>query len=308
MPENRHAYLIIAHNNFNQLKLLLELLDDSRNDIFLHIGKDVHNVDLSQFTSICKSSPLYLANKRMIGYWGGKSLVDITLLLLKQVLETSDYAYYHLLSGVDLPIKTQDYIHDFFEKNNGKEFVGFDPAYLTDKEYRENTISRVRYHHLFTYLYLLRKYGGLLSRGSGFIHTYLDGASVIIQRLFGVDRISKLNLEIYKGAQWFSITQNFAKYLVGKQLQIEKLVKHSFCADEIFVQTIIMNSPFQESLSSNTTEGTMRHIDWKRGGPYTFRYADLDELMQSDKLFARKFDERVDMKIIEEIYNRLKRR
>lgn len=29
----RHAYLIMAHNNFSQLKILLSLLDDERNDI-----------------------------------------------------------------------------------------------------------------------------------------------------------------------------------------------------------------------------------------------------------------------------------
>ena len=30
----KHAYLIIAHNNWKQLSLLLSVLDDERNDIF----------------------------------------------------------------------------------------------------------------------------------------------------------------------------------------------------------------------------------------------------------------------------------
>ena len=33
----RHAYLILAHTNFGQLRKLLELLDDPRNDIFVHV-------------------------------------------------------------------------------------------------------------------------------------------------------------------------------------------------------------------------------------------------------------------------------
>ena len=33
----KHAYLIIAHDKFEQLKRLLLLLDDERNDIYLHI-------------------------------------------------------------------------------------------------------------------------------------------------------------------------------------------------------------------------------------------------------------------------------
>ena len=31
---NKHAYLIIAHNEFEILKLLVNALDDARNDIY----------------------------------------------------------------------------------------------------------------------------------------------------------------------------------------------------------------------------------------------------------------------------------
>ena len=31
----KHAYLIIAHNNWKQLSLLLSVLDDERNDIYI---------------------------------------------------------------------------------------------------------------------------------------------------------------------------------------------------------------------------------------------------------------------------------
>ena len=33
MKKQKHAYLIMAHNNWGILKKLLELLDDSRNDL-----------------------------------------------------------------------------------------------------------------------------------------------------------------------------------------------------------------------------------------------------------------------------------
>ena len=35
----KHAYLILAHKNWGQLKVLLSLLDNRRNDIFLHVDK-----------------------------------------------------------------------------------------------------------------------------------------------------------------------------------------------------------------------------------------------------------------------------
>ena len=37
---DRHAYLIMAYNNWDLLKKLLILLDDERNDIFVHIDEN----------------------------------------------------------------------------------------------------------------------------------------------------------------------------------------------------------------------------------------------------------------------------
>lgn len=46
----------------------------------------------------------------------------------------------------------------------------------------------------------------------------------------------------------------------------------------------------------------MRYIDWTRGNPYIFRSADFEQLMSSDRMFARKFDEKVDFDIVERIF------
>lgn len=34
-----HAYCIMAHGNWEQLQMLINMLDDCRNDIYLHIDK-----------------------------------------------------------------------------------------------------------------------------------------------------------------------------------------------------------------------------------------------------------------------------
>lgn len=71
-----------------------------------------------------KNSNLYFVERTSVT-WGAYSLVNAELLLLKKATSTGKYLYYHLLSGDDLPLKTQDYIHDFFEKNSGYEFISF---------------------------------------------------------------------------------------------------------------------------------------------------------------------------------------
>ena len=53
----KHAYLIIAHNNWKQLSLLLSVLDDERNDIYIHIDKKSKNSGNSHDK---RKSPLFL--------------------------------------------------------------------------------------------------------------------------------------------------------------------------------------------------------------------------------------------------------
>ena len=62
--------------------------------------------------------------KRIKIRWGGFSQIKCELLLLKAAYK-KNYDYYHLLSGVDLPLKTQ-ITSTIFYKNKGKEFIHFD--------------------------------------------------------------------------------------------------------------------------------------------------------------------------------------
>lgn len=43
--------------------------------------------------------------------------------LFKYAHDLGKYDYYHLLSGKDFPLQSQDYIHNFFKQNEGMEFV-----------------------------------------------------------------------------------------------------------------------------------------------------------------------------------------
>ena len=44
----KHAYLIMAHNEFYILEKLLKLIDDERNDIYLHIDKKAKNFNFDK--------------------------------------------------------------------------------------------------------------------------------------------------------------------------------------------------------------------------------------------------------------------
>ena len=118
----KHAFLIIAHNEFMMLKKLIGAIDDYRNDIYIHIDKKVKKVNEEEVRSWANKSNIYMMPRRKL-YWGTYSIVDCELRMLKMAVKNS-YQYYHLLSGVDLPLKTQDEFHDFFDNQNS-EFLEY---------------------------------------------------------------------------------------------------------------------------------------------------------------------------------------
>jgi len=65
----RHAYLIICHNNFKILQILLSAIDDNRNDIYIHVDKKTEDVPLEDIRGAVCHSPLTFI-ERMSVNWG----------------------------------------------------------------------------------------------------------------------------------------------------------------------------------------------------------------------------------------------
>lgn len=294
----RHAYLILAHKNFGQLHKLVELLDDERNDIYVHVDAKAKEFNPEDFKNATKHSTLTFINPRHNVNWGGVSIMRAELDLLKAAAERENYDYYHLLSGMDLPIKGQDEIHAFFDAHKGKEFLNL-------WEFKKSTLSRFRYFTLFP-------------EGEGRFRTRIfNHIFKGLQMAVGY-RINR-DVDFRFGSQWFSITDDFARYTLNKQPWLEKVFSRTSTCDEIFLPTLIYNSPFKENIflptpvksQKEVNMSNMRFIDWTRGEsirhPWTFRKDDIDLLMSVPHFWARKFDENIDREIIELLYKKLKR-
>ena len=100
---SRHAYLIMAHNHFEQLRALLRCLDDGRNVIYLHLDAKLGAVDVGQFKDQLKHAELCVLSNRVDVRWGDFSQIECELRLLEASIP-GHYDYYHLMSGADLPL------------------------------------------------------------------------------------------------------------------------------------------------------------------------------------------------------------
>lgn len=204
------------------------------------------------------------------------------------------YDYFHLLSGVDLPIKTNSQIHDFFRQNAGKEFIGFNNNEFAERDLFE----RLSYYHLFT----------INKRRNNLIFNVLYKTVILIQKQLHYYRIKDLT-QYRKGCNWFSISYGLASDIIKEKDKIIRKYRYASCSDEIFMQTFVNSHEKHFKNVFNIEEeyvGCLRAIDWNRGYPYVWGgvQTDFDELIGSKYLFARKFS-CTNKEIIDKIYKHL---
>lgn len=291
----KHAYLIMAHHQFEILEKTLQLLDDVRNDFFINIDSKTQSVDFEALKSKVRYSKIFFIDRMSVN-WGGYSMIRCELALLSAATSTGHYAYYHLLSGVDLPIKRKEEIFAFFDKDAQTEYVHF-----AEIPPRDEIMERISKYHLCMEM----------NRRNLFVRIQ-KRFFVAAQKLLHVNRTAREKEQYAYGANWFSITDALARYVLEHKKWIAKHFKHSNCADELFLQTIVVNSDFlpnvyacKQQMQLNDYHAIMRAIDWERGQPYVYRMEDLEPLLQSDYLFARKFDLKVDGEIVNALFQRL---
>ena len=277
----KHAYLIMAHTNFPQLQILINLLDHPSNDIYLHVDK--RSVDFRPEMIQVSASTLTIIDPIRIT-WGGHSQIRCELNLLK-ASAPNHYRYYHLISGIDLPLKSQDEIHEFFEAHYPENFINFHAPSNESKSF----LYRIEQYHIFQ---------DLMGRSKGLVPGLLRRANngfIALQKLVGFRR--KQYIPPYKGTNWFSITDELAQYVLSQEALIKKQFYYSSCADEVFLHSVAMASPCRDTI----VDDCLRAIDWDRGDPYIFRQEDVDNLLVSPNLFGRKFDTQVDAQAIDKI-------
>lgn len=290
----KHAYLILAHKNLNQLKYLIELLDCKSNDIYIHLDAKWHltSVELDCLSHYAKLSSVVLVKRQCIS-WGDYSIVDAELELIKAGISSgTDYTYFHLLSGMDMPLKRIELVNKIYEDNI--KLMGYPVNYV---HFCEGGIQETIKYRMDANNF---KY-----KPSFLISSYFNIMVRIIRKITLPFKLKKY--EYGWGSQWFDISTELAKDLVEHQSWIYNNFYKWIIPDEHFLQTFVNEFGYRNKCYSvNHSEMgygmIMRKIDFSRGAdghPYVFRKDDFMELKNSEMCFARKFDETIDEEIID---------
>ncbi len=269
------------------MQLLISSLDDVRNDIYVHIDRKA-SFDTATLHTV--KSKLCILPVHIDARWGDYSLVEVELLLFKWAYNEGPYGYYHLLSGVDLPIKSQDYIHRFCDEHQGMEFIGI-AQHASQRELDWRTQHWFIYPRDFQSKNIFKK--------------IIRAAFARIQSLM---RYRRTSLQVKKGSQWCSVTHNFVEYVLQKENQIFRAFNHTYCPDELFIQTLCWNSDFKKRIFdlNDEFEGCKRYIKWENSILNPLSLHDVDDMVVSLRWFARKFSSE-NMDVVFETLKRIKR-
>jgi Core-2/I-Branching enzyme len=257
------AYFILVHRYPEQFKRLFKSIYLPGNTYVVHVDKSSGPglaTDITDFLAPYQGVAILDPKDAL---WGGYSLVDAELRGMALLLTMDDrWTHYINLSGQDFPLKTQQYIQQFFEANPGKQFI----RAVDQRKERPDTMNRVS--HLF-----IEADGKMME--TGIAQPYPAGDTP------------------YIGTQWKAVTRSFCEFVCNdpRAERFKTFYRTSFIADEGFFQTVMMNSGDHGIVVNDD----LRMIDWVPDGdiklrPRNYDTHDMATLECSPDLFARKFD------------------
>lgn len=262
---SRHAFLIMTHNQFLTLKELVSVLDDERNDIYIHFDKKVKSIP-ELHTS---HSRLVILKDRVNVIWGDVSQIQAEYALFKAAFHPDRYAYYHLISGVHFPLVSNETLHRWFGTCGGA-------CVLREVPLPEGEIQlRFGLYH-----YFLKH---LVSRHRFVNKAYHLGwrAVLRLQKFFKIKRDTSFIKG--KASQWCSLTGDAVQLLLSEEKESLRRFRRTFCCDEYFVRSVIENAGIPI-----VYDDRICYLEFVRTTPRPFTIEDYDQLAASGAFFFRK--------------------
>ena len=268
----RHAWLIIAHNEFEVLQRLVSMLDAPESDFYIHFDKKVRMLPEIQV----KKGKLTILKHRIDVRWGTISQIKTEFALFESATQNAPYSYYHIISGTTLPLKSLEEIDRFLCGANGKSVVS---GMRLDDPYQETL--KLRRYNLFLNYFTARNQ--ILRKTSQFLWK----TAIASQRILNIQTNSRKTF--YKASNWLSLSQEAVEMILSRKEEILKTYRWSFCGDEFFIPSELMNSPLQEKVFN--CENYLLH-SIGRANSNSYHLDEWERFSKSTYLFARKFTAR----------------
>ncbi len=268
------AFLVTAHSNEKQLRVLLDRLNSSFS-VYVHWNKRSDNINIDSFKDL--KNVTFIPRQRC--YWASFSFLTVLIKLL-QVAFKDGHQRFMFISAQDFPIKSNTFIQSFFNENQGWNYFNHTPFPNPAWTNSNRGLDRLQ---LFWENIPNRTFLCKLFRSPFYLFRWFQKRIPFLQR--------PIRFKAYGGTTWVCLNRKTVAFILSgieKNPNFLKRFKYTIYPDEIYFHTVIMNS----ELASTVINRELTYIDWISGpeNPRTLTLDDLEKLQNSDALFARKFD------------------
>jgi hypothetical protein len=262
----RQVILIHAHKDIGQLNALVsQLLDD---DFLIYVNVDAKSaIDIKSLHPAAR-----LVLPRIAIHWGRFSQVEATLHSMRQVLaEVGAFDKLVFISAQDAPLLPNRRLKMELAALAGRELL--DCVAIGPQDWA--CAERYQYFHSGDEL------GVLVCR-----------AANRIMRVGGLRRAMVNGWQPWGGSSWWSLSRECVAAILERvrtDPAIVRFFRRVYCPDELFFQTLVMNSPFR----SRVVADNFRHIGWAGADarhPRVLDESDFAAISASRAHFCRKLE------------------
>lgn len=303
-PPKQTAFLVLAHHQPEALIRLLDLLKADWAHAFVHVDSKAPRRAFEDALAGRSGCTLLAQDQSVPIYWAGFSMVAATLRLLRLAhADERHFQRFALLSGVDMPIKPLSEIAD--RLRGEEEIIRIDRVLDPD--------GNGHFDRCANRIYL----------GDNRLanpRSTIPLLPALARKLeFRLRNTPYPDLNVYYGPSWWCLTRSAITEVfdfVRTKPKVMAWLQRTRSPDEIVFQTILGNSRLATAITYDLTRGGTEpeptahgshFVDWSRpnpDAPRTLTLEDLPLLLQSEALFARKFDNERSRDLIAGLLNR----
>lgn len=275
----RHAILMTVYKDAELINFLLNKFYCDF-DIYIHIDKK-SSLTANQIIK----SPKIRVYKEFSIKWGGNNHTKAILMLLAESRK-KNYDYYHIVTGQDVCLDPKN-IDSYLEY--GYSYLEF--FKIPSKGFSYNGgLWRVQYFCFFDVFNAKNPWQYKLIK---YLIKFQHKLHLIRKRDYS---------KLWGGSGYCSLYKKDVEVILQESSQWSSYFKHTFCSEEFLFQTILCNSPRKDFIINNN----LRYIDWSSlNPPKIWGNNDIDKILKSNMLFARKVDYNISKKLFNTILNEI---
>ena len=308
------AYHLLCHDNFRQVVELARALWTPDATILIDVD-DGKRPDLRPLEALEGLSNVHVKRDANIG-WGGGGTMRKTLQGAFELLELGrDWRYYVVLSGQDLPLKSNEAIRGRLMAGDaaGTNFIRCHPVEPVAVEGLpvKNPTSRLRRWEDRGHTRLWARPGAISPHVEMGARTLVDVTEVGALGQVYVGPADPLLAEhrrrffarhpFHAGPNWFNLHRSLLEHMRSDPFahELYDVCRTTFIPDESYFQTYVMNTRFRDTADPDYGRLIVRPPE--HPAPKVLGRRDWPVIEASDALFARKFDTRRDRRIVRRV-------